>query len=100
MRSILNTQIKSGLLALFLAASFVMANVSSVSAFDETFYSGNNIIFYNPDSPACNPNTDIIAVEDRELAGSENLERIFGYMVCKGITDFQAAGIVGNISQE
>ncbi|HCR56096.1 TPA: hypothetical protein DIV49_03920, partial [Candidatus Saccharibacteria bacterium] len=79
MWSFIDTRLGSGLLALVLSVCFVTSNVATVSAFDETFYSGNNILFYNPDSPNCGAGSGVIAVEDVELVGSENLEKIFNY---------------------
>ena len=35
-----------------------------------------------------------------ELRGKENLEKIYNYMIDKGLSAEQAAGVVGNISQE
>jgi len=37
---------------------------------------------------------------DSPLSGKNNLEKIYNYFIGKGLEDFQAAGIVGNISWE
>lgn len=68
-----------------------------VYAIDERFFSLNDILYYNPDDTGLCPST---TSGTTALSGSNNLEKIYNYMIGKGLSDFQAAGIVGNISQE
>lgn len=66
-----------------------------VYAYDQGFYSANDILYYNEaDKNGCS------AGATAALSGNNNLEKVYNYMLSKGLTDFQAAGIVGNISQE
>lgn len=53
--------------------------------------------FYDPDSPfggACSPYGDV------GIEGSENGEKIWSYLVGRGLTVEQSAGIMGNLFQE
>lgn len=80
---------------------FIFSFASPVSAisttFDEQFYSSNDILFYDPRALDC---TTEQGSGDSVLFGGNNLENIFNYFVGKGLSPAQAAGIVGNISQE
>ena len=68
-----------------------------VFAIDTSFYSSNDVLFYNPDDTGC-------AVGGGEgtvnLTGNDNLEKILRYLVGKGLTLSQASGIAGNIGRE
>lgn len=79
----------------------VAANTSLISdpafAYDQGFYSSNDILYYNPDDTGACLSADPAATT---LNGNTNLEKIYNYMLGKGLTDFQAAGVVGNISRE
>ena len=60
-------------------------------------FNANDILFFDPcDELVCSTTTGSTGT----LTGNDNLEKIYNYFLGKGLTDFQAAGIVGNISQE
>jgi hypothetical protein len=69
------------------------ANTVLAQGFDTTFYSGNDITFWDPS--ACSTSSDTGEVE-----GNDNLEKILRYFTGKGLTLAQAAGIAGNMQQE
>lgn len=54
--------------------------------------------WYNPGATVCSSGST--GSSGGTLIGNDNLEKIYNYFLGKGLTDFQAAGIVGNISQE
>ena len=83
------------LIALFLAALMITSvglSTSKVLAIDEIFYSGNDILFYNPDDKTCS--TTNIA------ASGDNKGNAFNFFVSKGIPAIKSAAIVGNLQQE
>ena len=60
-------------------------------------FNANDILFFDPcDELVCSTTTGSTGT----LTGNDNLEKIYNYFLGKGLTDFQAAGIVGNVSQE
>jgi len=69
------------------------ANTVLAQGFDTTFYSGNDITFWDPS--ACSTSSDTGTIE-----GNDNLEKVLRYFTSKGLTLAQAAGIAGNIQQE
>lgn len=77
-------------------ASFGMPT-AQVLAVDESFYSTNDILFFNPDSCPISRST---AASSSALQGGDNLEKILRYYVGKGLTLAQASGIAGNFSRE
>lgn len=84
----------TGLIAFVFAFSFTTATVEAV-AFDENFYSQNNIQFY---SPACEETASSDGAV--QLAGKDNTEKILNFFMRKGLSLAQSAGIVGNMMQE
>lgn len=87
-------------LLMALMAAFLLP-VSSVQAFDETFYSGNDIIYYNPDA-SCSGT--VVEDEANDVATpadeKERAKVIMQYFVDKGLTLAAAAGFAGNMKQE
>jgi hypothetical protein len=79
----------------------IIALTAPVSVFanavDESFYSANDILYYDPN--ACAPGTaggtGSMAVE-----GNDNLEQLLRFFTGKGLSLAAAAGIAGNIKQE
>jgi hypothetical protein len=69
---------------------------TSVYALEAGDYSGQDIYFYSKQA-AC---TESATNSSDNLIGSSNIEKIYNYMISKGLTDFQAAGVVGNIAIE
>ncbi len=81
--------------ALFFAALMIMTlgvSVSQTLAIDEVYYSGNDILFYNPDAQECS---------STEIASSGDAPgNAFNFFISKGLNDLQAAAILGNFQQE
>jgi hypothetical protein len=69
---------------------------TKVFALDEQFYSGNDILYYDPDGTLCASPSGSSTV----ITGNDNSEIIFKYLTGKGLTGEQAAGILGNLQQE
>lgn len=67
---------------------------SGGSPVDESFFSGNDILFYNP---TC---SNVASGTDANLVTGDNQKKAFFYFTGKGLTAAQAAGIVGNLMQE
>lgn len=67
---------------------------TSAFAIDKEFFSGNDILFYDPDLCV------VSGTGTSNLVGNDNLEKILRYFVGKGLTLQQAAGIAGNLQQE
>lgn len=76
------------------AAQTASAATKNNDFYDETFYSLNNIGWYDP---RCGDTTDAKYVQ---LAGKDNTEKILNFFMRKGLTLAQASGIVGNMMQE
>lgn len=62
------------------------------------FYADNAVTYY--DKCAKEPCASNSATSSASLSGNDNLQKIYNYFLGKGLTDIQAAGIVGNISRE
>ncbi|MEO5948775.1 MAG: phage tail tip lysozyme [Candidatus Saccharimonas sp.] len=77
---------------IMLACVVALTNTTSVYALEPADYSGQDIFFYSKNAGVCEGSP--------ALGGGDNLLEIYKYMIRKGLTDFQAAGVVGNISQE
>ena len=77
-----------------LLSSFSIS-VGRALAYDEVFYSGNNVLFYNPDAQTCRVSANAVAAD-----GSDNKANAYNYYLQKGLTGLQAAAIVGNFQQE
>jgi hypothetical protein len=73
------------------------SSITSVGAvYNEKFFSGNDILFYNPDDSDCTTDGTGIA----NLVGNGNQEKALRYLIGKGLTLAQASGIVGNLVAE
>jgi Phage tail lysozyme/Peptidase_C39 like family len=86
--------IKIYFLLFIMVASFGFGSARAFAT-DTTFFSGNNILFYDPESCVVGSGEGTSA-----LVGNDNLEKILRYFVGKGLTLVQASGIAGNLSQE
>lgn len=62
-------------------------------AYDQDFYSMNDIQFFDPSS--C-----VIGGAGSKVRGDGNVAKMWNYFIDKGLTNEQAAGILGNIQQE
>lgn len=79
--------------------SFVMAvPASALSESMKEFYNDSNAPFFRPDatysSGACGEPGSV------ELRGNSNAEQIWNFLVDKGLSPEQAAGVMGNLRQE
>lgn len=79
-----------------LLANVTCETTKAISVFDETFYSGNDILFYDP---RCDSG---VAKGTLTLAGKDNLEKILNFLMREplGLTLAQASGVVGNLMAE
>lgn len=68
--------------------------VAKAAKFDESFYSGNSIFYYDPRCSAP-VSTGYVA-----LSGKDNLEKILQFFMKKGLSLAQASGIAGNMMAE
>lgn len=64
---------------------------------NDDFYSSNDITFYS--AQAC-PVGGTASIGIGTLVGNTNAEQIWNYLIAKGLTAEQAAGVMGNIQQE
>jgi tail lysozyme len=64
---------------------------------DLYFYSSNDILFFDPDA-SCGVGSDATGVPS--LVGKDNPEKIWNFLVAKGLSNEQAAGVLGNIQAE
>lgn len=87
--------IKIFILAVFIFTS--LGGSSNAYAMDKTFFSQNDILFYDPEASAC-PGQSGGAIT--ALVGNDNTEKILRYFVDRGLTPEQASGIAGNFWQE
>lgn len=64
------------------------------------FYIDNDIIFYDANASDNTCADGLTSVSIANLKGKNNLEKVFNYMKGKGLSDIQAAGVVGNVAEE
>lgn len=84
-----------------LAVVLFFASSTSVRALDETFYSGNDIIYFNPDASCEGSTVDDIGSDISTPADEkERAKVIMQYFVDKGLSLAAAAGFAGNMRQE
>ncbi|HET8884010.1 MAG TPA: phage tail tip lysozyme [Candidatus Saccharimonadales bacterium] len=64
----------------------------------DDFFQSNNIIYYDPNAKECT----LASASDGDgtMTGNSNAEKIFTYLVGKGLNAAQAAGFLGNMQQE
>jgi hypothetical protein len=84
------------LLAIFMALGSVVNTATVFAIPDENFYSSNDILFYDPDASCGVPTAGGLA----SLIGNSDAERIWNFLVAKGLTNEQTAGVMGNIQAE
>lgn len=86
----------SNIASMFALAVLVAVSPAQALPTDPGFNSANNILFYDPNAAECNASSGTTG----PLNGEGNLQKIYNYFIGKGLSDVQAAGVVGNISQE
>ncbi|HEV7951856.1 MAG TPA: phage tail tip lysozyme [Candidatus Saccharimonadales bacterium] len=64
----------------------------------DEFFGGNDIIFYDPNAVDC----EVTSTSNGggPLIGNDNAEKIFKYLIGRGLSAAQAAGFLGNMQQE
>jgi lysophospholipase L1-like esterase len=55
----------------------------------------SGVRYYNTSPDVC-----LVGGGDRQLSGNDNIAKIFNFLVGKGLKDYQAAGVLGNIWAE
>lgn len=98
-----NTAKRFGLfiVALLILISHVALSSTSVGAqakYDASFYSSNNILFYDPRDTTCGSAAG--GTTGTILSGDSIEEQVWNFLITKGLTAEQAAGVMGNISHE
>jgi hypothetical protein len=83
------------LMALVISLGFVADTTRVLAIPDLDYYSGNDILFYDPDA-SCGTSGSGSA----NLVGNSNAEKIWNFLVSKGLTNEQTAGVMGNIQAE
>ncbi len=90
------------ILALIFAAIIIaeptIGTTRVVAIPDEYFYSSNDILFYDPDA-SCGVSADR-GTGTVSLRGNTIQERVWNFLRDKGLTNEQAAGVMGNIQAE
>ena len=90
-----------------LTAQVVMHPIEVFAQFDRQFYSGNNILFSDPNATRCAPN-QTLAESDEQFTKNETLDRIFEFLTetdlstngNEPLNEVQAAGVMGNMYAE
>lgn len=63
---------------------------------DYSFLENNNIPMYDPCSNSCSQSGGTVAA----LSGSDNRQKIWNYLIARGLSPEQSAGVMGNIQSE
>ena len=66
----------------------------------DDYYSSNGITLYDPNTPICEASPSTAATSSTDMTGNDNAEKIFRYLIGKGLTAEQAAGVMGNLYAE
>ncbi|MDN5275196.1 MAG: hypothetical protein JWP06_1097 [Candidatus Saccharibacteria bacterium] len=83
-------------LALVLTLGFVVDNTKVFAIPDVQYYGGNDILYFDPDAVDCASDGSGSA----SLRGNTVTEKIWSYLVDKGLSPEQAAGVMGNMDAE
>ena len=87
------------LLVAVLATTSAQPSAYAQIGYDD--YALNDVLFYDPtDSPACTAGAGTNGLPTTSVDGADNAEKIYNYLVQKGLSGAQAAGILGNLQQE
>lgn len=66
---------------------------SYVAAYDKRFFSSNEILIYNPDDEPCSFTGGAITT----LSGTNSRQKVWNYLIAKGLSPEQTAGVMGYI---
>ena len=67
----------------------------------DDYYNSNNVIMYDPNTPICEASpATVTGTGSGDLTGNDNAEKIFRFLIGKGLTAEQAAGVMGNLYAE
>ncbi|MBP6037987.1 MAG: peptidoglycan DD-metalloendopeptidase family protein [Candidatus Saccharimonas sp.] len=112
-RSLIHKLIVTALLVSLIIPQYAIAEEGK--SYDENFYAGNDILFYNPEVAACSSDTNspsdisestngIVGDFSKPgaivLKGSNNAEKVMNFLLDHGLTIPAASGIMGNFSVE
>lgn len=90
--------IRIGIAACLCCLIFTPITNAIDNKYDESFYSGNDILFYNPEDNSCTQST--LSSSAANLTGNTNRERIWNWLKSQGLSNEQAAGVMGNLQKE
>jgi hypothetical protein len=85
------------LIGVVLSSSINTVSVFATNPYSQDYYSGQDILFYNPDDTSC---TSEGTAATTSLTGADNKQKIWNYYSGKQLTAIAIAGIMGNFSQE
>jgi hypothetical protein len=74
--------------------------VQPVKAYDEAFYSSNDILFYNPDASSSCSSTASTSTASVPLTDNPPLKQIFQLLINGGMNAGQASAVMGNMYAE
>lgn len=87
---------------IFISLAVLLSSILTMpftKAYDETFYSGNDILFFDPNDTTCD--SVISSVEgEEEFEESDTLQAIFQGLLNGGMNAVQAAAVMGNMQAE
>jgi hypothetical protein len=85
-----------GAVFITLVSLFAPLNAHATATYDESFFSKNDILFYDPTDTTCSSTGG----SPTQLSGSDNRQKIWNYLTGRGLSPEQTAGIMGNIATE
>lgn len=107
---IINKQFFHKLLTFISIGAFILVSIPFVAPSntyaqqaakcDESFYSSNDVLFYNPCAKKCGGATSGSSADVTSLRGKNNGEKIFNFWLDAGFTAQQAAGVTGSMQNE
>lgn len=86
-------------LAVSIAAATSLTT-NQVFAYDQQFYSSNDILFYNPDASSACSSTASTSTASVPLTDNPTLKQIFQLLINGGMNAVQAAAVMGNMYAE
>jgi len=92
------TWVRIGIIACLCALIFTPVINATDGKYDESFYSSNDILFYNPEDKTCSQTT--LSSSAANLTGNTNAEKIWNWLKSQGLSNEQTAGVMGNIAVE